>query len=67
MDCCDVFQVNQEDPVSEFDKLSYSFIQSSECPLSSLLDKENAKLKKLLPLKLLTASKVKHIRGLIIP
>lgn len=37
----DVFQDYQENPVSEFDKLSYSFIQNSECPLLSLLDKEN--------------------------
>lgn len=32
----DVFHVNQEDPVSESDKLLYSFIQSSECLLSLL-------------------------------
>ena len=36
----DVFHVNQEDPVSESDKLLYSFIQSSEYLLSLLLHRE---------------------------
>lgn len=36
----DVFHVNHEDPVSDSDKLSYSFIQSSEYLLSFLIHRE---------------------------